>query len=155
MVGTEAGVGSIRNAVLVAIAAFLAFVIVGIRYGPPSIVGDELDYYSTLYGWGIVQLIRAGCKGRAGRLFPAGRVMSHTRSAVNGTYDAQHFWFMRSLRRPFFRLCQATGLDWKHSSTFLNARFRTCGGVTYRLFRLPGTAILLAGTVSLRCWLTI
>ena len=153
MVTTEGVGGSIRYAVIVATISFVIFVAVGVRFGPPPVIGDELDYYSTLYGSGapmdrqpclqpVVKAVRDGFPGR-----PA--YEPHTIRAVDGTYDAQHFWFMSLLDSPFFRLCKATGVDWRYSFTFLNAVvFALAIGVTYWFFQFLGAAILAVGIIS-------
>ena len=142
----------IRNAVIAAVITFLAFAVIGIKYGPSPVVGDEMEYYAMVYGWGtygsptlspaVVKAVREAIPGR-----PA--YEPQVVRAVNGTYDAHHFWFISLLDAPFFLLCKASGLDWRHCFTFLNALvFALATGVTYRFFRLAGIGIMLAGAVS-------
>src|SRR4030095_9727800 len=50
------------------------------------------------------------------------------------------------LSAPFFRLCNAAGLDWKHCFTFLNALvFGWAAFLACRYFRVMGACILIAG----------
>jgi len=134
---------------MVALGVFVCLSAAGIRYGPSPISGDETEYYATTYAWAtnhspeltpaVAGAIRAAIPGRPSTEPAMAR-------AVDGSYHAIHFWFLSLLAAPFFALCRAAGLDWKHSFVFLNAlMFAAVAGVAYRWFRWFGALILTAG----------
>ena len=144
--------GSVRNAFVAAIVVLVAFTAVGIKNGPPPIVGDELDYYSAVYAWGtngfpamspaVLKSIRDAFPGRPES--EPNRILD-----VYGVNQPQHFWFLGLLCTPFYWLCNAIGLNWKLCFTILNgALFAVVIGLCYRLFHLLGAAVLLAGLLS-------
>ena len=137
------------HACMVAGAVFACVAAAGIYYGPSPVTGDETEYYATTYAWAangspaltpaIVGAVREAFPGRPATEPAVAR-------AVDGSYYGIHFWFLSLMAAPFFGLCRAIGLDWKHCFAFLDAlAFAGAAGLAYRWFRLLGAAIVMAG----------
>ncbi len=144
--------GSLRSALLLAAVSFVVYAVICFKYTPINIIGDELDYYSTLIAW---------AHNGSGTLTPAvvedvrfafpGRPMSEPRMirAVDQTLDTEHFWFISLLTTPFYWMCQLFGLNWKYAFALLNAlMFAFALGVAYRKFGIWGPLTLAAGLLS-------
>jgi len=136
----------------VAAPLFVCLLAAGIHYGPSPVTGDETEYFATTYAWAAnhspaltppgVAAIREAFPGRPATEPAVAR-------AVDGSYYAIHFWFLSLLAAPFFGLCRATGLDWKHCFVFLDAlAFAAAAGLAYRWFRWAGALILVAGLLD-------
>ena len=144
--------GTLRGTLLVAAVTFLIYVFIGVQYIPITVIGDELDYYATLYGWAMhgSSTLTPAVVESVRNAFP-GRPESEPRvvHAIDGTDDAEHFWFISFLSTPFFWLSQAFGLNWTYSFTFLNGLlFALALGVAYRKFSAWGAVIVMTGTLS-------
>src|SRR5580692_3002296 len=108
------------RAALVGLVVFASLTVGGIWYGPSPITGDETEYYAMTCAWaqngsptltpGVVSDIRAAFPGRTEAEPVAAR-------AVDGSYNAIHFWFLSLLATPFFWLCHLLGLNWRHCFT--------------------------------------
>jgi len=140
------------RAAIVGLLVFAFLTVAGIRFGPSPITGDETEYYAMTYAWAtnasptltpaVLRAIRTAIPGRP-QTEPAVSL------ARDGSYNAIHFWFLSLLATPFFLICRATGLDWRHCFAFLNALvFAGAAFLALRRFRWSGLLVVIGGLVD-------
>jgi len=142
----------VRRAWLVGLLVFVCVSAAGIYYGPAPVTGDETEYYAMTYAWAthgspaltpqVVRAVRSAIPDR-----PPAEPLSAR--ALDGSDYAIHFWFLSLLTTPFFILCRATGLDWRHCFVFIDAlAFAALAALAYRRLRWAGALVLIAGLLD-------
>ena len=131
----------------IAAATFVVVTVLGIALGPSQFRGDEMEYFAMTYA-----LVENGSPTLTPAVQSALQVAFPSRAAptivkaVDGSDDALHFWFLSALAAPFFALCKAVGLDWKHCFLFVNAlALAISAGAMSFYFRWRAAGLLLVG----------
>lgn len=141
------------SVLLVAAAAFIVSVLVGVAAGRPNLSGDAWEYSWVAYsiaehGSPVIDIHH---REALARKFPEPHLLNKIFLVpdANGRYDAPHFWMYSLLASPFYLFCDAIGSSFLYAFLLLHAALiGLAAGVAYALYAKRGAATFAVFVVA-------